>query len=99
MQTNANLVCNTQSESTSISWFLDIGANQDVTLNNVNMTISGPYNDTDQFHFRDGKGLAISQIAHSKINAPQCTFNLSNILHVPYIKKHLLYVQKFFFRK
>ena len=60
MQTNANSVCNTQSESTYISWFLNIGANQHVTLNIANMTSSEPYIDTNQFHFGDGKGLAIS---------------------------------------
>jgi len=86
MQANANLVCNTQSESTLITWFFDTGANQYLTPDVANMVRSEPYNDIDQFDVRDGKGLAVFHITHSKIHAPKCTFTLSNILHVPHIK-------------
>ena len=99
MQANANLVCNTQSESTLITWFFDTGANQYLTPDVANMVRSEPYNDIDQFDVRDGKGLAVFHITHSKIHAPKCTFTLSNILHVPYIKKPLLFVQKFCLEK
>ena len=49
-------------------------------------------------HVGDGKGLLISNIAHSKIHSPKCTFTLSNILHVPAIKKPLLSIQKFYLK-
>lgn len=63
-----------------------------MTPNIANMASSEPYIGTDQQHVRDGKGLTISHIAHSKIHAPKRTFTLSNILHVPHIKKPLLFV-------
>jgi len=88
-------VCNTQSENTPITWFPDTSANQHVTPDISNMASSEPYTGTDQLHVGDGKGLTISHIAHSKIHAPKRTFTLSNILHVPHIKKPLLSVQKF----
>jgi histone deacetylase 1/2 len=59
------------------------------------MTSSEPYLGNDYLHVGDGKGLVISNIAHSKIHSPKRTFTLSNILHVPAIKKPLLSVQKF----
>jgi len=46
-----------------------------------------PYLGNDHLHVSDGKGLVISNIAHSKIRSPKCMFTLSNILHVPDIKK------------
>jgi len=95
-QANANLVCNTQSENTHITWFPDTVANQHVTPDIANMASSEPYTGTDQLHVGDGKGLAISHIAHSKIHAPKRTFTLSNIIHIPHIKKPLLSVQNFY---
>jgi histone deacetylase 1/2 len=59
------------------------------------MTSSEPYLGNDHLHVGDGKGLVISNIAHSHIQSPKRTFTLSNILHVPTIKKPLLSVQKF----
>ena len=61
----------------------------------VSMTSSKPYLGNDHLHVGDGKGLVISNIAHSKIRSPKHTFTLSNILHVPGIKKPLLSIQKF----
>jgi hypothetical protein len=40
----------------------------------------------------DGKGLVISNIAHSKIRSLNRMFTLSNILHVPAIQKPLISV-------
>jgi histone deacetylase 1/2 len=59
------------------------------------MKSSEPYLGNDHLHVGDGKGLVISNIAHSHIQSPKRTFTLSNILHVPTIKKPLLSVQKF----
>jgi histone deacetylase 1/2 len=76
-------------------WFLDIGANQHVTLDLANLVASEPYLGNDNVHVGDGKGLPISHIDHTKIHTPHHTFTLSNILHVPHIMKPLLSVQKF----
>ena len=56
------------------------------------MTSSKPYLGNDHLHVGNGKGLIISNIAHSHIHSPKRTFTLSNILHVPTIKKPLLSV-------
>jgi hypothetical protein len=88
--------CNTQFESTPITWFPNIGVNQHVTPDIANMASLKPYTGTDQLHVGDDKGLAISHIAHSKIHAPKRTFTLSNILHLPHIKKPLLPPNVFF---
>jgi hypothetical protein len=73
-----------------------MGVNQHVTPDIANMASLKPYTGTDQLHVGDDKGLAISHIAHSKIHAPKRTFTLSNILHVPHIKKPLLPPNVFF---
>jgi hypothetical protein len=95
MQTNANLVCNTQYKSTLITWFLDIGAYQHVTPNNTNVASSKPYTGTNQLHVGDGKGLTISHIAHSKIHAPK-HYSLYPIFYTYLILKILCYLFKSF---
>jgi hypothetical protein len=95
-QANGNLAFNNVSTTTPITWFPDTGANHQVTPDLVSMTSSEHYLGNDHLHIGDGKGLVISNISHSKIRSPKCTFTLSNILHVPAIKKPLLSVQKFY---
>jgi len=96
-QANANLAFNNAPITSPATWFPDTGANHYVTPDIASMTSSEPYLGNDHLHVGDGKGLVISNIAHSKIHSLKCTFTLSNILHVPAIKKALLSVQKFFF--
>ena len=83
--------CNTQFESTPITWFPNIGVNQHVTPDIANMASFKPYTGTDQLHVGDDKGLAISHIAHSKIHAPKRTFTFSNI-YTYLILKSLCYL-------
>jgi hypothetical protein len=59
------------------------------------MTHTDPYLSNDQLYVSDGKGLIISNTAHKILHTPKQTFTLSNILHVPKIKKRLLFVQQF----
>jgi hypothetical protein len=94
MQANANLAFNNASTTTHVTRFPDTGANHHVTLDLVSMTSSEPYLENDHLHVGDGKGLVISNIAHSKIRSPNRMFTLSNILHVPAIQKPLLSIQK-----
>jgi histone deacetylase 1/2 len=96
LQANANLAFNTTPATSPVTWFPDTGANHHVTPDIASMTSSEPYLGNDYLHVGDGKGLVISNIAHSKIHSPKRTFTLSNILHAPAIKKPLLSVQKFF---
>jgi histone deacetylase 1/2 len=76
---------------------LGYDTNHHVTPDITSMTSSEPYLGNDHLHVGDGKGFVISNIAHSKIHSPKRTFTLSNILHVPAIKKPLLSIQKNFF--
>ena len=92
MQANVNLAFNTASTTTLVTWFLDTGVNHHVTLDLVSMTSSEPYLGNDHLHVGDGKGLVISNIAHSKIRSLNRMFTLSNILHVPAIQKPLISV-------
>jgi len=59
------------------------------------MTHVEPYLGNDQLHVGDRKGLVISNTAYNLLHTPKRVFTLSNILHVPHIKKKLLYVQQF----
>jgi hypothetical protein len=59
------------------------------------MTHAEPYLGNDQLNISDGKGLVISNTAHNLLHTPKQVFTLSNILHVPHIKKKLLFVQQF----
>jgi hypothetical protein len=96
IQVNVNLAFNNVFTITPVTWFSDTYANHHVTSNLVSMTSSEPYLGNDHLHVSDGKGLFILNIAHSKICSPKHTFTLSNILHVPAIKKPLLYLLKTF---
>ena len=52
------------------------------------MTHAKFYLSNDQLHVGDGKGLVISNIAHNLLHISKQVFTLSNILHVPHIKKN-----------
>jgi hypothetical protein len=86
-QALANLSFSDASTTNSVIWFLDTGANQHVTPDIVGMTHVKPYLGNDQLYVGDGKGLIIFNTAHNILHTPKQTFTLSNILHVPQIKK------------
>ena len=79
LQANANLAFNNAPITAPVTWFPDTGANHHVTPDLASMTSSEPYCGNDHLHVGDGKGLTISNIAHSKIRSPKRTFTLSNI--------------------
>ena len=94
-QASANLSFRDASAENPVTWFPDTGANQHVTPGIAGMTHADPYLGNDQLYVGDGKGLIISNTAHKILHTPKRTFTLSNILHVPKIKKRLLSVQQF----
>ncbi|KAJ6733370.1 hypothetical protein OIU74_005177 [Salix koriyanagi] len=99
-QASANLSFSTASGEDSaikesVEWFPDTGANHHVTPDITGMASTKPYLGNDQLHVGDGKGLVISNTAHKILHTPKRVFSLSNILHVPHIKKRLLSVQQF----
>ena len=93
---NANLAFHNHYNTTSATWFLDMGVNQCVTHDFMNMTNLESYLGIGQLHVGDGKGLSISNVAHSIIRTPKHTFTVSNILHLSHIKKPLLFVHKLY---
>ena len=52
------------------------------------MTYAEPYLGNDQLYVGDGKGLVISNTTHNLLHTAKRVFTLSNILHVPHIKKN-----------
>ena len=77
---------------TNVSNLDNRDTNHHVTPDLASMTSSEPYFGNDHLRVGDGKDLVISNFTHSKIHSLKRTFTLSNILHVPAIKKPLLSV-------
>lgn len=71
-----------------------IRANSHVSHDLSNLDFSKAYQGPNTLHVRNGKGLPIPHVGSSNIHSPYKHFHLSNILHVPFISKNLLYVQK-----
>jgi hypothetical protein len=92
-QPSTHLVVGNVSAAT---WFPDTGANQHGTPDLATLTDSATYLGNDHLHVSDGKGLDISHIGHTTLHSPKRIFTLSNVLHVPYITKSLLSVQKLY---
>jgi hypothetical protein len=95
-QASTNLSFSDASTANSVTWFPDTDANQHVTPDITGMTHVEPYLGKDQLHVGDGKGLVISNTTHNILCTLKQVFTLSNILHVPHIKKRLLSVQQFY---
>ena len=70
--------------------------NQHVTLDLATLSNSASCLGNDHLYYGDIKSLIISNIGHTMLHSSKCTFKLSNILHVPYITKPLLSVQKIY---
>ncbi|KAM0014676.1 putative RNA-directed DNA polymerase [Helianthus debilis subsp. tardiflorus] len=83
------------SQSSGAPWLTDTGSNSHVTPDLTSLDNSEAYLGNDSLHVGDGNPLPIVHIGSSQIYSPTKTLNLSNILHVPQIKKNLLSVQKF----
>jgi len=64
-QLSTHLAFNTAPTTSLVTWFPDTGANHHVTPDLVSMKSSEPYLGNDHLHVGDGKGLVISNIAHS----------------------------------
>lgn len=81
---------------TDNNWYPDTGSTNHLTndLQNLNLHAE-PYTGLDQIQVGNGAGLAITHTGSSKINSSQSSFHLSNILHVPQIKKNLISVSQF----
>lgn len=77
------------------TWIPDTGSNSHVTHDPSTFEQHEPYYGEDSLHVGNGKGLPILHIGSSRVYSPSKTYSLTNILHVPEIKKNLLSVQRF----
>lgn len=77
------------------NWYDDTGAMYHLTSDLNRLSIKERYKGTDQDQVASGAGLSISHIGHSSLTGFIRPLRLRNILHVPNINKHVLYVHKF----
>ena len=77
------------------NWLPDTGCNGHSALDQQSLDHSEPYYGKDSLYVGNGESLPILHIGSTKIYSPHKTFTLSNILHVPQLKRNLLSVQKF----
>lgn len=79
-----------QSQFSSPPWFVNSGATNHVATSLNNLSRSSPYHGNDKVTVGDGKSLPISHIGLSHLYTnthPQSVLSLSNVLHVPKMKK------------
>ncbi|KAL4561491.1 hypothetical protein LXL04_033657 [Taraxacum kok-saghyz] len=81
--------------SQNTTWLIDTGSNNHVSQDFSSLDSYTPYFGEDALHVDNGTGLPILHIGSTHFHSPSKSFLLSNILHVPAIKKNLLSVQKF----
>ncbi|GJV64683.1 putative RNA-directed DNA polymerase [Tanacetum coccineum] len=80
--------------SQSPACLFDTGSNNHVAPDSSSIDTSEPYYSKDFLHVGNGKGLPILPIGTTQNHSPNKTLSLSNILHVPQIKQHLISVQQ-----
>ena len=75
-------------------WYPDSGATHHVTNDGQNLTDPSLYQGPDQLQIANGSGLTIYSIGSSSLISRSYPLKLSNILHVPEIRKKLLSVYR-----
>ena len=85
---------NTRSQASS-SWTPDTGSSHHVAPDLSGFDTAEPYCGADNLYGGNGKGLPIFHVGSSTIYSPNKSFSLTEILHVPDIKRHLLSVKIF----
>ncbi|KAL4586285.1 hypothetical protein LXL04_010921 [Taraxacum kok-saghyz] len=90
---NTTLVANvTTSSPASPSWLFDTGASNHITSDRRNLHSVSEYGGPDEVVLGDGSGLPISNIGTTYINTPHKQLLLSNVLHVPRLRRNLVSV-------
>nr|KAJ0211326.1 hypothetical protein LSAT_V11C400226510 [Lactuca sativa] len=85
-----------ENRARTTTWLPDTGSNNHVSHDLSSIDSHTPYFSEDVLHVCNGTGLPILHIGSTRFYSPTKMFSLSNILHVPEIKKkNLLSVQKF----
>ncbi|KAI5346205.1 hypothetical protein L3X38_014084 [Prunus dulcis] len=82
------------SSSAEQFWVADTGATAHMTSDLSQLSLATPFLGNETITTAGGSGLSISSIGSSSLNTPQCSFQLSKVLHVPKISQHLLSVHR-----
>lgn len=77
-----------------MNWYADFGASNHLMSDLDRLNVKEHYRGSNQVQVANGTGLSISHIGHSSIAGHSRSLHLNNILHVPRINKHLIYVHK-----
>ena len=87
---------NTQyKDSLNTNWYPDSSTSHHVTADISNIQQSTPYTFLDELYIINGRGFQILSTSSTTIHKNSHSLKLNNILHVPHIKKNLLFVKKF----
>ncbi|KAD3068184.1 hypothetical protein E3N88_36064 [Mikania micrantha] len=93
-QPSANYA-DSRSQASSSSWLPDTGSTNHAAPDLSWFEYAEPYYGEDNLHVGHGTALPILHIGSKRFFSPNKTFSLTDILHVPQIKRNLLSVQKF----
>ena len=75
---------------------MDSSATHHLTSELANLNVKAEeYSGSDTIRVGDGNGLPIHHIGTTQITTPSLKLQLNNMLHVPHICQHLLFVQHF----
>jgi hypothetical protein len=77
------------------SWFPDTATNYHIQPDTQHLIAVNEYSSPEQLIVGNGIGLHITHIGTGNLSTPNASLLLQNVLCVPAIQKHLLFVQKF----
>jgi hypothetical protein len=87
-------VATTSSYQIDPNWYSDMGATDHITSDLDCLAMRERYNGKDTVQVGNGASLQIMHLGSCSINTNTHPLALNNVLHVPEISKHLLYVHK-----
>ena len=90
-QPRAHYASNTLSTT---SWILDSGASHHVIADLNNLSLHAPYNGSYDIMIGDGSGLSITHIGSTSLPTTHNTFQLTNVLYVPTMKKNRISISQ-----
>ncbi|CAA6674841.1 unnamed protein product [Spirodela intermedia] len=95
IQPQAYLTTHHNPQPAPVNWYPDSVATHHITPNQGVLHSYTPYQGPDQLQISNGSSMAISSTGTAIIKTHSFPLKLNNILHVPHIRKHLLFVKQF----
>jgi hypothetical protein len=84
----------TSSYKVDPNWYSDTGATDHITSDLDCLTVRDQYQGNDMLQVGNGADLKIMHVGSCSINTDTRPLALNNVLHVPKISKHLLFIHK-----